>query len=128
MNGGFDGIKIMIRQVYVVLVVIEKCIFDVNESGLSGGDIVVWIGADDEEVSYEALGLTLCQKGGFGLMNLGRIEGLFEELDYVLDLHHYITVNILVFGDRLIDYNGNLNLFSIAFFTQFICIILSSFG
>lgn len=78
----------------VVLVVIKECIFDVNEGSLSGGDIVVWIGADDEEVCYEALGLPLGQKGVLGIVNLRGVEGFAEQVYDVLDLHGFITVNI----------------------------------
>jgi hypothetical protein len=44
---------------HVVLIVIKQRIFYMNKGGLPCGDIVVWIGADDQEVSYEARGLAL---------------------------------------------------------------------
>ena len=83
----------MIREVDIIFIIIEKCIFDVNEGSLSGGDIVVRTDANDEELSDESLNVSLIEETVLGLVDLGRIEGLFEEVDDVLDLHGLITVN-----------------------------------
>ena len=46
---------------YIVLIIIKQRVLDVNKGGLSSGDIVVRIGAYDQETSYEAWSLALGQ-------------------------------------------------------------------
>jgi hypothetical protein len=83
----------MIREVDIIFVIIEECVFDVNEGSLTSGDIVVRTDTNDEELSDETLDVSLIEESVLGLVDLGGIEGLFEEVDDVLDLHGFITVN-----------------------------------
>ncbi len=78
MDWRLDSFEIMIREIQVIFVGIDKRIFNMNEGGESDGDIELGIGTDDEEVGYEALVEALGQEGVLSLMDEGGVERLFE--------------------------------------------------
>ena len=81
MNGWLDGFEIVLREIEIVFVRVNKSIFDMNEGRLSDGDVVLGICADYEKVGDKAILLTLRKEDVLDLVNEGGIESLFQELD-----------------------------------------------